>query len=303
MLRYLAAASALRLFSINHSTRRVYRAIGNFFGARRRNAGVNPHYVERAKGNLAFVESVFDLRDGLTVMELGTGWVHWEALFLRAFYDVRLILFDVWDNRQFSGFKAYARHFAQYLISDNDYRPESRQQAIRFLESIEKCSNFDEVYVLMGATYFINESGSLFDFKDKSVDLVISSDVLEHVNRNAVPRLAKDLYRIIKDGGASCHQIVQADHLRIYDKSVHPKQYLSYSDFVWRILFSNEVQYINRLQHSDFAREFENAGFDITKSYIYQRCDITNLKISKIFLNYQKEDLEATVTRLAASKS
>ncbi|MFY7744445.1 MAG: hypothetical protein ACOVQY_03415 [Erythrobacter sp.] len=42
--------------------------------------------MTRADQNLAFIEQHGGIRDGMKVLELGTGWVHWEALFLRAFY-------------------------------------------------------------------------------------------------------------------------------------------------------------------------------------------------------------------------
>lgn len=302
MLRYVAAATALRLFSINQTTRRGYRALGNLVGARSRKTSVQGHYVQRAQENLAFVEGLGAIRDGMTVMELGTGWVHWEALFTRAFYDVRLILFDVWDNRQFDGFIKYAGHLREYLIANPAYRPERRDRAIALLEAVLASSTFEAVYGILGARYIIDPDGALAQIADGSVDLVISSDVLEHVDANAVPLLARDLFRILSSGGVAAHQIVEADHLRIYDHSVHPKQYLRYSDSKWKLLFENKVQYINRLQHSDYVAAFKAAGFDIAASAIHTRCDSTRLRIDDRFKGYDRDDLDATVTRLAARK-
>lgn len=302
MFRYVAAATALRLFSINQTTRRSYRALGNFVGARGRKTSVKGHYVQRAQENLAFIESIDAISDGMTVMELGTGWVHWEALFTRAFYDVRLILFDVWDNRQFAGFAKYAEHLRDYLIANPGYRPQRRDKAIALLNAVPRCTSFEAVYDVLGAIYIIDPQGSLEQIDDASVDLVISSDVLEHVDADAVPLLGRDLFRILAKGGVAAHQIVEADHLRIYDSSVHPKQYLRYSDASWNLLFQNRVQYINRLQHSDYVKAFAAAGFEIAASKIHTRCDSSLLKVADRFKDYDRDDLDAAVTRLAVRR-
>lgn len=302
MLRYLAAATALRLFSVNQTTRRGYRALGNFVGEQGRKTAVKGHYVQRAQENLEFVESLEAIADGMVVMELGTGWVHWEALFTRAFYEVELLLFDVWDNRQFDGFIRYAGHLRDYLIANPTYRPERRERAIALLDRVLSCDGFETVYGVLGAKYIIDPEGSLEQIGEASVDLVVSSDVLEHVDANAVPVLARDLFRILRHGGVAAHQIVEADHLRIYDSAVHPKQYLRYSDAQWGLLFQNKVQYINRLQHSDYVAAFSAAGFDIIGSGIHTRCDSATLKVAERFQHYSRDDLDATVTRLGARK-
>src|SRR4051812_5078137 len=115
MLRYILAAQALRLFSLNAATKRLYRALGNRIGGRGRKRGLPGHYLSRADGNLAQLERAGGIRDGLQLMEIGTGWAHWEALFVRCFYDVRVVLMDVWDNRQFGGFLAYAAELERRL--------------------------------------------------------------------------------------------------------------------------------------------------------------------------------------------
>lgn len=302
MLKYHVAAFGLKLFSTNGMTRRAYRSFGNRLGARRRGKAVQSHYFRRADDNLRRIEAVGGVADGMQLVELGTGWMHWEALFTRLFYDVRVILFDVWDNRQFPGFLHYAGQLRQRLAGEVGRDPEAIARAEALLDQVLACKDFDAVYALLGFSYLIDETGSLRGIADGSVDLVISSDVLEHVPRAAMPTLARDFWRILKPGGRTAHQIVYVDHLTIYERSVHPKNYLRKSDTAWKMLYENDVQYINRLQPSDFKRVFREAGFEIEAEAVLDSCDVSHIAIAEPFRRYPRAELETNVNHLIVRK-
>lgn len=300
MLKYALAATALRLFSVNDFSRGAYRRLGNIAGGKRRQRAINPSYITRADGNLAYIEKFGAIADGMSVMELGTGWVHWEALFTRLFYDVEITLYDVWDNRQFDGFRNYARSLREQLADQVERPPAAIARAERLLDELAALTSFDAVYERLGFRYVVDQSGKLDSIAADSIDLVISSDVMEHIPADTLPRLIGDFARVLKPGGAVAQQIVEADHLRIYDRAVHGKNYLRYSDRQWRRWFDNGVQYINRLQHSDFVRLFRQGGFAVVAEEIVQSDDTSVLRIDPRWAGYDKADLDATVTRLIA---
>src|SRR3569833_3220386 len=124
MLKYVAAAQALRAFSATDGTRRLYRSLANRVGGKNRGAAMRPGYITRAERNLRCIEDCGAIHDGMHAVELGTGWVHWEAFYARLFYDVQFTLFDVWDNRQFVGFLNYVRQLRLRLRDEVD-RPEA----------------------------------------------------------------------------------------------------------------------------------------------------------------------------------
>src|SRR6202040_1146893 len=96
--------------------RSFYRRLGNTVGNRRRSSGVMPdYYAERVKRMLRLQKQYSIVSDGDRIIELGTGWLHWEALTLRLFYDIKAVLFDVWDNRQLGGLKNYVRQLKPML--------------------------------------------------------------------------------------------------------------------------------------------------------------------------------------------
>jgi len=302
MIRYALAAQALKFFSLNSATRKLYRSIGNLRGGKSRATAVKPHYIQRANSNLAYLEKYGAIGHGKVAMELGTGWVHWEALFTRLFYDVEFILFDVWDNRQFGGFKFYCSELRRRIATEVDRPREQIERAQTLLDEILTFDSFEAVYQRLGFRYVLNQTGFLDAISDNHLDLIISSDVLEHVPAKAVTELFAAMYRTLKPGGFIAHQIVPADHLLIYDKSVSGKQYLRYSDFVWRAFFENGVQYFNRIQHSEWVEKVRAQGFDILCEEITARIDVSDMKISKRFHNLPQSDLEATVTHLVAQR-
>src|SRR5215510_6746415 len=108
MIRYHLAALGLKGFSCCRPARSLYRVLGNWLGGRRRALDQMPaHYFERAQRNVTWCLKYAPLQPSDLVLELGTGWVHWEALTLRLFFDFQAVLYDVWDNRQLSALKRF----------------------------------------------------------------------------------------------------------------------------------------------------------------------------------------------------
>ena len=100
MIKYVVMSSAAKAFSLNQSTKALYRSLGNQVLARSRSAsGIEDRYVERAQRLLAICDQHSVLKPGDRIVELGTGWLHWEATVLRLFNDIEATLYDVSDNR------------------------------------------------------------------------------------------------------------------------------------------------------------------------------------------------------------
>ncbi|WFL76687.1 class I SAM-dependent methyltransferase [Altererythrobacter arenosus] len=302
MLTYRLTAAALKAFSLNSATKHAYRQLGNAIGGRGRAAGIKPGYIERADANLALIERHGAIADGMTVLELGTGWVHWEALFTRLFYDVEFVLFDVWDNRQFAAFRTYVNALTEALPRLAPRDPARIERAGRLARQVLACTSFEEVYDLLSMRYHVDEEGLLDAIADRSIDLAISSDVMEHVPAHALPTLAASLSRVLRSGGHVAQQIVPADHLCIYARSAHPKTYLQFEDAQWSRWFENSVQYQNRWQQSDFRALFAEYGFEIVADEVVATTDTARLRIASRWKDYEKSDLDATVTRLLARK-
>ena len=120
MIKYLAIAAAARVFSAGPQMRRLYRHLGNVVLSEiRAKEGLPQRYVDRVRLMLELVERYNAIKNGDRVLEVGTGWVHWEATALRLFYDVDATLFDVCDNRLLGIYKQYCSQLAGLIASSN----------------------------------------------------------------------------------------------------------------------------------------------------------------------------------------
>ena len=299
MVKYVTTAVALKCFSSSALMRNLYRRLGNTVGNRRRGSGAMPdYYPERVKRMLRLQKQHGIVNNGDRILELGTGWLHWEALTLRLFYDIKAVLFDVWDNRQLGGLKNYVRQLGSKLNNGFGLTAAELSRAQSIIAEILKVKSFDQLYELLGFEYVVESSGSLRQFQNDSFQLVVSGGVLEHVKRDALPNLIAETRRILRPGGWAVHSIDTADHLEHYDRTVSPKMYLSFSEETWRRLCENEVQYINRLQRGEWLELFKAHGFELIEEEA-RRVDVSRLRLAERYVHMDKGDLECTVLRLA----
>jgi hypothetical protein len=297
MLRYVMAATALKAFSVNRLSKKLYRQIGNTFGERKRLA-VNDIDIRVGRGNLLvdLCRKHQALQDGNRMLEIGTGWMHWYSLYLRLFYDISVTTLDIWDNRQFNALHAAANKLKTVFEQTN-----TEPKALVNLQKVIRSGGFDDLYRTLGFTYVIEPTGAITRFTDSEFDFITSFHVLEHVPTQYVEQLARDMFRTLKPGAITIHQIGIDDHLTHYDHTASQKQYLKYSDRTWRAFFENEVQYFNRLQTSDWLSLFERAGFRLLDK-IVETTNIDALHVDSKFSAYPKEDLECTILTLVHQK-
>lgn len=290
MLKYVMAAAALKAFSVNTLSKKTYRKIGNTFGVQQRLA-VKDLDVRVARGDLLvqLCQKHHAIRGGDRILEIGTGWMHWYSLYLRLFYEIQVTALDIWDNRQFRALQAAGKKLASRFDASPNINADARKNIRKLLD----CQSFDDMYRAFGYEYVIEPNGAISAFADGQFDFITSFHVLEHVPAPLVEQLTVDMFRTLRPGAYTIHQIGIDDHLTHYDAKASPKQYLKYSDRVWRILFENDVQYFNRIQTSDWLSAFEGAGFKLV-DMISKGTNIDDLKINPRFSNYPKEDLSCT---------
>ena len=74
--------------------RSQYRRLGNTLGGKRRcKEAVPSYYPDRLKRMLRLAMEYDIVHDGDRILELGTGWLHWEAIKLRLLVKIEALLF------------------------------------------------------------------------------------------------------------------------------------------------------------------------------------------------------------------
>lgn len=299
MIKYMAAAIGLKAFSLNSMTRTAYRRLGNFVGQKKRKHQNIDKYIERGDSLVNLARKYGVLKDGVSLVELGTGWIHWFGLYLSLHVDglVKLELYDVWDNRQLDALREAFRDLMNRW-SNNASICESQRGR---LEIILNTRSFEELYSAIGARYTIDSNGSLESYANDSYDAVFSFHVLEHIHKGSIENSIRHMYRMLKPGGYCIHQVGIDDHLSHYDSEESKKNYLRYSRAMRKLIFENVVQYHNVLQGEDYLRLFQRSGFEIVE-IDRERCDLGGLIIHPDWNAYSQEDLETTIFTIVCRK-
>ena len=259
------------------------------------------YYVVGVRRMLELTDKHAVFKDGQRILEVGTGWMHWEALTMSLFFDIEAVLFDVWDNRQLIGLKNYLSQFAVIIEQWNEVSQERRRRALRLAKQALQVKSFEELYQLLNFKYMVVGSGSLAGLAENSFDVVVSARVLEHIGRDTAGQFARDCYRVLKPGGFSLQSISIGDHLYAYDRSVSPKQYLTFSDSTWKTWFENQVQYINRIQRSEWLRVFEQAGLRLIECE-GTSVDVSTLQLAEEYKKLPQSDLECHTLKMLHQK-
>jgi SAM-dependent methyltransferase len=281
MIRYQAAALALKAFSTNSTTRAVYRTLGNRL---KDHASVDiDSYVQKAAWLLMRLPSTTISR----AAEIGTGWMHFYGIVLALSGVKEVDLYDVWDNRQLQRLKrafcGLERNFSALGIPDYE-----QAAALSKLDAISRAKSFADIYTALGLSY------SLASVCRRDYDLVCSMDVLEHVDADLLPGLIRHIYSSLRPGGISLHQIGLDDHLAHYDRHASTKQYLSISEDYWQRWYANRVQYFNRVPVDALRRIFLEAGFEqIECSVTIDKLALEGIEIAPQFRDQPKESLLA----------
>jgi len=303
MLKYMMFVAAARAFSLTPQTRRLYRKLGNVvLEHQRMREGLPERYIERANWLVETCKKHGALQSGDQLLEIGTGWLHWEATILRLFFDIDALLFDVVDNRLFHVYRQYTSKLTDCIDRISITAPGQQAKQLALLRIIKDSRSFDEIYRALSFKYVINPQGKLDKFRDGRFDLIVSCDVLEHVERRIVPDVISDMYRIVKPGGYVIHQIDISDHFWYFDTNVSRKNYYRFSEETWQRHFENVVQYINRIQRPEWLRMFGEAGFDLCEEQIFSD-PLGKMQIAAQYRNLEPRDLECSVMRVVYRKS
>jgi predicted SAM-dependent methyltransferase len=295
-MRYRAAALALQAFSANNVTRWCYRRLGDLRNRMERpGQPILQKYYFRTENFLRMLRRHGALRPGMRFLEMGTGWVHWEATMVRNEVAAHGVLYDVWDNRSLPRFRNYVRQLADPAVRARLGLTAPAGAAL--MAQVAQVQDFTEAYRLCDFEYVVDPEGLMRSLPEESFDLIVSSDVGEHLPRAAVADILRRSFALLKPGGIAYHQIVLTDHLGIYARNIHPKEYLRFDRETYDRRYGNAIQYINLIQIPEWRALFTESGFEIVEMERIGMSDLSNLPVHPAWRDVSAEDLSCTVVQ------
>jgi len=267
LIPYCAVGLSLKAVGATPTTRYFYRILSNLVSGRRQRSGRMPlHYISRLVRDLKIIDRHGILQAGDHLLEIGSGWCHWEAIKLRLFFDVRCTLFDVWDNRQFAAMLSYVRQLDRALSNGLLAGDRRVQRARALIAAILRANSFEELYYLLNFEYLLDAGGRCTPVSSRSFKLVISTATLEHIAVKDVPGAIHNLSRLVAPGGWVIHRWNLDDHISHYTGNSQ-KEYLRFSPAAWSLIGDNQVQRINsnRIPRSEWLRLFRESGLSVVQ--------------------------------------
>ncbi len=95
-----------------------------------------------------------------------------------------------------------------------------------------------------------------------SVDVVTSTNTLEHIPRVDILRIMRECRRLLAPGGIVSQQIDYQDHYAYFDRSVTVYNFLRYDDRRWR-WFNPSLHFQTRLRHRQYVEVFAESGLEV----------------------------------------
>lgn len=238
-------------------------------------------YMEKPEYAYAVFKQHFDRvdfankRGGFVALELGPGDSLFSALVAVAFGAKSTHLVDT--ARYARDDIAPYREMARYLRGRGYSMPE-----------VANIAELDELLQVFGSHYWTQGLTSLQEIPSQSVDFVWSQAVLEHVRRQQMPGILRELRRVLRDDGVASHRIDLMDHL---GGSLNN---LRFSGKLWESrFFADSGFYTNRFRYRELCNLFEAAGFavDVLGTDRWDHLPTPRSQLAAEFVSLPEEEL------------
>jgi SAM-dependent methyltransferase len=116
----------------------------------------------------------------------------------------------------------------------------------------------------LGITYVAPTDARRSGLPEHSIDVAVTTSVLEHVSEEDIREILVELRRVLAPGGICSFAIDYHDHYAASDPGIDGVNFLRFSDDDWR-KWNCSLQYQNRLRHGDYVELFQSAGFELVE--------------------------------------
>lgn len=233
---------------------------------------------------------------GAIAVEIGTGWVPVVPAGLHLLGVRSVYSFDLSRHLQPDMVAPMVRQLVNCvpdLVRRSGASAGTIHERLRALGSDDP----DDLLRQMGFSYHAPTDFSRSGLAAGSIDIVYSNLVLEHVTPGALGEILREARRVLKPGGLMWHNVDFTDHYSHTFTSLSPMNFLRYGQGFWDVA-SNDILYMNRLRRVDYARAFEDAGFECVKELQYQMtADEPMVKVHPDFARYPEDELRCKACR------
>lgn len=182
--------------------------------------------------------------------------------------------------------------------------PELGEVAGRELREPEDVSSRQALEEQLGIAYVAPRDARATGFAAGSVDLVTSTNTLEHIPADDITPILRECRRLLRPEGVLSSRIDLADHYSYFDRGLSPYNFLRYDDARWRWL-NSDLLYQNRLRRPDYLGAFADAGLEVVEEVASRPDDAGLAELARVdvvdrYRGYALDDLAVTALVLVA---
>ena len=167
------------------------------------------------------------------------------------------------------------------------------ERVSKLKQLLEKVDSFlpSEIFAKLNIHLLIGDARNT-KLPNQSIDLVFSTQVLEHINAEVLTGLLSEFKRVSNDDAVMIHYIGLIDQFSSFDKSITPYNFYKYPDTQWRF-FNNPIISQSRLRLPDFRSLLKQTEWDIVDEDNLPGSldELMKVKLDPKFQKYSNEDL------------
>jgi hypothetical protein len=245
-------------------------------------------------------------KERFEAFELGTGTWPIIPIGLYLCGAGRIITYDLHPVLEIDTLKSVLEQFEKYIESKKIYEilPSVQKDRVEPLKEAIRIKNWETPKDFLKQLNIDARKGDArrTDVEDSSIDIVFSTVVLEHIDREIIRELYAEFGRIGKEDAIMSHYIGLEDQYCGFDSSITPFNFLRYSDKEWA-RYNNPMIPLTRLRLTDHRSLVEESGFTLRheESIFGDLEELKSVPLAKKFEGYPTQDLLARFSWLIAT--
>jgi hypothetical protein len=228
------------------------------------------------------------------ILEIGPGWFSISGLIFWLLKSKSIYWVDTRRNFHLDLTKNYAKALLSIKEEVSNDINISIHELQEKLEQVCKCESDSDFFKLCSITYDAPGDACSINLENKSVDLIYSWGVLEHIPWPDLCKIFENSQSLLSDNGRHYHNIGMHDHFHSAGLG-NGVNFLRYSNFEWRIIAGNQFAYHNRKRGVDYLKLIKENNFKITykwEEFLDLNLDaVDSINIHPDFSSYTKKEL------------
>jgi hypothetical protein len=227
----------------------------------------------------------FGSLNNATYFEFGAGWDIYSNLVMYCYGIKKQIVVDIKPLIKPDLVNSVITTLQKNTLVNSKHQPHKLLTQDNYLEELKQ---------FYGIYYYGHSDARKTEFSDRSIDLIATTNTLEHIPPSSLKSILQECYRLCHERSVISMKIDYSDHYAHTDKKITPYNFLQYNDRFWSYL-NPDIHYQNRLRHSDYRQMFQECGFKIISENFYTpfngKEQLKSIKLDKNFADYQIEEL------------